>query len=402
MEKKVPKILILPSIAFIILYEYLYRIYDLNAHVSMALIFFIIFFFVHLSFFSHNKLKKDEGFFLLYSLVVFFVVFLIDGVNSFNWLYSTQRAFVSFYSLFVYYLFISRVFFRFDRFEYSYLVLCFSVLVFLMVAMDIAIVDQWTGSRFSGGVNPNYVAYYSLMMILLSLLALKFKPNRFFLLLVVFSSVAIIVLSGSRSALLVLAFTCVFYISKKVNRHLYSWSVLASFSAFSLMSFYLINSFLDMSLVERGLTLISRANTWSFLLDGNDWFFGHLGWRYSSVYLDNYGSYFHLATASSSHNFFVRALSEVGILGLLAVISLPAYLVWRAGKKSYQEMPFIYNFASAALPAFFIGQFFEDKYLSAVFSFNELFAVVVMAILLKENYSKGDKGISHKDVRAFF
>jgi len=148
----------------------------------------------------------------------------------------------------------------------------------------------------------------------------------------------------------------------------------------------------DMEKVEQRISgssgLDSRVQAWNRLWD----FFeaapvtGKAGWWNSTNLLPTTSSY---GVATSPHNLYIRLLSEVGIIGLIAVLSYPVILAITLLVGSFRSPLFslegnTYMFLFASIVSVFVGQIFEDRYLVGIMSISNGVVIFVLIAGLYE------------------
>jgi hypothetical protein len=200
------------------------------------------------------------------------------------------------------------------------------------------------GTRLSGGTNPNSAGFYAFIILMWITLVSTLRGERTFTdnATIVFALI-IILWSGSRSALfsaltflVPVGIVSVAYMSgsraKLLPRlTLVVLAVLAAGGAVALTAPTGVDeelermwtAYLTRLELAQDENVNTRLDTWNYLLTewgGAPWT-GRLGWYFTSKELNTYG----IGETLSSHSFYVRALAEVGLVGLAVAMLLPCY-----------------------------------------------------------------------------
>jgi hypothetical protein len=265
-----------------------------------------------------------------------------------------------------------------------------------------AVLPQWregiSGTRLSGGTNPNSVALYAYLILLWVYLTADLREHKgFFDGWTKVASWLVILWSGSRGALIaavvfISLHICVSLIFKR-GRSPMPWSYTSLLCAIILglvgvgimaaglsdRAWQFVQPAWDAHIDRMSLgedeNVLSRLETWSILQ--NEWrrnpILGSLGWYYTSRQLDAFG----FGETVSSHNFYLRTLAEVGLLGLMCALLLPVFaLIVGArlllfsfssfGRRS--ESNLVAASVGVATVSLFLREFGEDSYLTEFIS----------------------------------
>lgn len=247
---------------------------------------------------------------------------------------------------------------------------------------------NWNSTiRFSGGVNPNMMALIS-MFTLIWFLDLKIdkKLNKLSSLGIFFALISLF-WTLSRGRIIATLFLLMYLVLAKLmvvlNSKLqygFKKSKVLKFLLFMILGVlvtpillnFIISS--DQIIQRLSTSTNSRLFAWEFLMNGfkENVIFGTYGWWNANDIIKQYSV---AGMATSSHNFFLRVLSEVGILGLLAILLLPLGLILKAFYKVMFDRMIDKNqrnkliLYSGSIIAFFISQIVEDQYLQGVGDF---------------------------------
>jgi hypothetical protein len=109
--------------------------------------------------------------------------------------------------------------------------------------------------------------------------------------------------------------------------------------------------------------------------------FGSAGWWHSTEIISQYAPTY---AATSPHNLYVRLLAEVGIVGTVAILTLPVILFAKLsvrGVVDYFRHPTsskIKILCASMILAILAGQLFEDRYFTSVGGFGN--AVIIWVL----------------------
>lgn len=274
----------------------------------------------------------------------------------------------------------------------------------LIIIVGQLVLPEWKtgvgGVRLSGGTNPNLVSFFSFFVIFIShynslINARWFKIDKVNWLL----ANIILIWSMSRSGYLgygvfYMAYIGWFFIIKdvslllkgKITKRLLKRTLLMVLIIPIIGLFY--NRFKNTGFYhytvlrvtgESGIT--TRTNAWEILLSyyKQNPLLGGVGWWNASDVLPNV-----VGMASSPHSLYVRLLSEVGIIGTVAVLALPIFivlgLVIKSGLANDPKKEKMMVLTSSFLFGAFALQFFEDKFLTGIFGMGNNILIWVMAI----------------------
>ncbi|MBD2847557.1 O-antigen ligase family protein [Paenibacillus sp. IB182496] len=286
-------------------------------------------------------------------------------------------------------------------------------LLFILVVSLVGnlIIPHWNWDstwRMSGGIGPTMMALLSMFCFVWFM---DLRIDRLFIkysVVGVLLSVVILFWTMSRgriiSFLILIFYIAICYLIVMLNPKLkYTFnrkkSLFYSFSTcFFILSLLVVVYYLadNDQIISRLLTSIGeRERAWEILIEGfksNIWL-GSYGWWNANEVIKEY-SFYDFSIANSSHNHYLRVLSEVGLLGLLAICILPAALIILSLKKALfksnlektQRKKLILY--SGALFSFFVSQLVEDQYLNGIGNFQTgLFAwlTALTYYVLKKN-----------------
>ncbi len=272
------------------------------------------------------------------------------------------------------------------------------ILIFSVIGNLIIPSWDWDSTvRFSGGVNPNMMALICLFCFVWFLDIKIDKLYSSYSTLGIALSTAVLFWTLSRGRIvsfvflilyLFITFHFILAISKleyetKKRKLIVSTTLGIVLIIFMVLGIFFISN--NSSIMSRILTPISgRLNAWRVLVKGfkNNIFFGSFGWWNANDIIRQYAKTKDMAT--SAHNFYLRVLSEIGIIGLFAILVFPAGLVIKSLKKALfgkninhakRKKLLIY---SGAILAFFLSQIVEDQYLHGIGDFQTgLFAWIL-------------------------
>lgn len=256
------------------------------------------------------------------------------------------------------------------------------------------------GVRLTGGTNPNFVSFFALFIIFIShfnsLLEKKWsRLNKVNWLL----ATVILFWSMSRGSILGFVVFYLFYfgwyfvkgylemfLRGKLSKKLFKNSILLAI-VFGLGLFVLNiikeTDFYRFTILrftsDDGLS--TRGLAWEILLShfNQNPLFGGVGWWNATNVLPDLPG-----IAQSPHSLYVRLLSEVGIVGTVAVLLLPVTLICILVIKSYGEKEVrtekLMMLTSAILVGIFTTQITEDTFLVGIFSLSNLIIIFTIAL----------------------
>lgn len=364
----------------------------------LPIIFFggIIIILLAISIVNRSLLNITSNLALFYIYLLFLTgILLITSFFSNDPLFSTIRILFTTLSLgitfsvfyIIQYIYIQKVNWQLF-FEWS------SLLLLIILIIGQLYIPDWSfgigGIRFSGGTNPNTIAFFSLYILIQThinaLLSNKWTKLKRIVWLVSF---IVIIWTLSRTTILIvlliyILFSFMHFYRIIISKPLKNNSIFSSkgsliiriliLASIILVLFFNLNRFKYYELIKKRIfdieNISSRNITWDILLFSfkENPIVGKLGWWGGSRYL----STIHIdSIASSPHNLFIRLLSETGVLGTIAVLALPIALlvllfVKKAAINKYFGTP-IGSYLFYVILSIFIGQFFEDKYLVGIF-----------------------------------
>lgn len=286
------------------------------------------------------------------------------------------------------------------------------LIIMLIIFVGHFVNPEWRmgmgGVRLTGGTNPNTVSFFALFIIFIShfnsLLDKKWsklsKATWLFAVLILFWSM-------SRGTILgfVVFYTFYFgwyfvkgylevFLRGKISKRLFKNSILlAVVFGLALFALNLLKEteFYRFTILrftsDDGLS--TRGLAWEILLSyfNQNPLFGGIGWWSATDVLPNA-----LGIAQSPHSLYVRLLSEVGIVGTVAVLLLPITLICILIIKSYVEKNAwnekLMMLSSAILVGIFTTQITEDTFLVGLFSLSNLIIIftIALAVALLERH----------------
>lgn len=274
----------------------------------------------------------------------------------------------------------------------------FTVLMVVIIVGQMVVPD-WRmgigGVRITGGTNPNTVSFFALFIIFIShfngLTNKWTKLNKINWLL----AVVILLWSMSRGSILAFAaFYAVYFgwyfvkgglnfllkgrLSKKFVRNSFIVSVFAVIVYFIMILVRDTNFYRFTILRLTGSDGFStRTQTWDTLLAyfNQNPLFGGIGWWNATNVLHEGGS---------PHSLYVRLLSEVGVVGTVAALALPIFIVLGLIFKSYLEKNALYEkvkmLTASFLIAVFVTQITEDIFLVGYFELKNIIIIFSIAL----------------------
>ena len=263
----------------------------------------------------------------------------------------------------------------------------------ILLVAGVLMPDLWHGMagiglRYGGGINPNQLAFISVFGLFFSwFVKCRVGCWRYPTLALACISVIICVMTASRTGILAV----VLFLSALGSLRLLDY--IRGMYGLKLVKVGLhvliLSSILSIVLYTVGQTPIgdivytmaeyrsvnhstvqTRYGVWQALLEAwrSNVALGGLGYWYSQVYLDGFGM-----SIASSHSLYVRLLGEVGVIGLVLVVSLPVILmvglayIYVYGLRQQREMACL---MIAILVALFAMQVVEDRYFASMFALN--------------------------------
>lgn len=347
-----------------------------------------------------SSIKRKYILELIPNLNLFYIyIFLQSAILLFISYFSSNLLFTSFhatYSIFT----LGMIFTSFYFVQYFYiknikwqLFFEISSLIFLIyIILGQLFIQEWIwgdGLRLSGGVNPNRMAFLTLYFLfqthINALLINKWTRLKKVIWLL---SLIIIIWTFSRTVMLTVLTVYYIYLSyyiitkfrsvskKGINFRktiIFTLKILCYASVFGVLFKVIFNNDIYLNVVDRILNvenMYSRTDAWNVIMESfsNNPLFGTYGWWGSKNALISLS---HIP--DSSHNFFVRVLSEVGIIGLISIVIMPIIIMCLLLLNNtritfvFQNAIGIYLFA-IIISIFFVAQFFEDRYLTMEFA----------------------------------
>src|SRR5690625_3675666 len=412
-------VLILTSFFFIVIQTYFFKVLFFVLLFTIYFLWIIIILFAF-SMSNRNLLNKisNLNFFYVYlfflaSVLILTSFFSIEiHTTFFKVLFSVLSLGITFTVFYIIqYIYLEREHWH-RFFEIS------SLLFLVLIIIGQLTITNWNagvgGIRFSGGTNPNTIAYFVLYLLIQTHInALILKKWTKLQKLIWLLSFIVILWTFSRSTLLILFIIySLYYFYKlfiRVSKELKDGVNIQRKAAFifrfvgvSLIIYFIyINlfKFEKYTLIEQRLFNItnvsSRSIAWNVLLDyfNKNPVLGGIGWWESSYILasDNIET-----MANSPHNLFVRLLGETGILGLITILILPAiicmFLIFNNASIAKQFNSYIGFYLFSVIIAIFIAQLLEDKYLVGVFDISNNIIIWFMSFsLIVYHQSKNKK-----------
>lgn len=241
--------------------------------------------------------------------------------------------------------------------------------------------------RFSGGIGPNMMAFISLFSVLWFMdikIDSLFKPQS---VIGIFLSIITLLWTMSRGRIIGLIFLIIFLFLNNVaillnSRLNYKFSKSKAMVNIVVVFIITILSPVSIKWIMNSERILMRLTTsgdsrlfaWNILMEAfkDNIIFGSLGWWNANDTIRQY-SFANMAT--SAHNFYLRVLSEIGILGLIVAIAFPTFLVLKSLKVALMRKDISRNrrkkllLYSGGIVAFFITQIVEDQYLNGIGDF---------------------------------
>lgn len=322
-------------------------------------------------------------------------VMIVTNLFSVNIIYSLYSSLFSVFLLAMMFNVIGRILIKIDS-EPGYKKLISIQLLYILVFAILGniFISSWDWDstiRFSGGLNPNMMALLSLFCFIwfVDLKLDNIYPAHSIL--GICLSIVILFWTLSRGRIIAFIFL-IFYLVITIFFVLINPKLKYKFRKDKAMlngmlgillilvtSCFVYIALNNQNVSARLLTSISidlRKNAWKILEMGfkNNILFGSFGWWNANKILAQYSN-LSSNTASSSHNFYLRVLSEVGIIGLIALMIFPIGIFLKALKlslfnknidKKRRKKLLLY---SGAILAFFITQLVEDQYMQGIGDF---------------------------------
>lgn len=363
-------------------------------NIIISFLYIIMVFFVVFLTSTKNKFIREHAQKLLYIYSYTFIavfIFLIISLFSEYPYKSTMQSifavtsmsltFISFY--FVQYFFLYNHKWR-RFFEIS------SIIFLLSIFVGQLIFDDWkipNNIRLSGGVNPNVMGYLALYFLFQSHLN-SFIDNKWVIyqkLLWLLSFIAIF-LTFSRTTLLTLVCAYALYafqviiskIFKKQKIKIRSILNLLMQVILSVLGLFIVYKLISQTKIYTEIQLrfsnidnvSSRSDTWTFIMNSfkDHPLVGWKGWWGTKEFLELTESF-----ADSPHNLYIRLLSDVGLIGMFAILLLPI-IIFLILVFKYKEINIKFNnniakyLVAILVSIFFVEQIFEDRFLSGFFT----------------------------------
>lgn len=259
------------------------------------------------------------------------------------------------------------------------------------------------GLRLSGGINPNAAGGIALYGLIWASLAFHFSTHRSkFNGLLMLLAVICIALSFSRTAMLAAVVYLALVATLTFDKRFW-WGIAVALVILSglggILSYFVGQYQFEQYLIYAERRLIvdfgdanfsSRVVAWNVMYQAflESPVLGHFGWYGATRYLSDlaleYG-------AASPHNLHLRLLSEVGLIGYILLLLLPAFAIVCALIKSVSRQGYQYNgrmvsilyrkIAAALLAIFFIAELFEDRFMTSYINITTLFVFFLIALV---------------------
>ena len=290
----------------------------------------------------------------------------------------------------------------------AFLVRTLILLCIFLLAGQVAF-DSWAsgigGIRMSGGTNPNQVAFLGIFGVFAGHYEYLKNPslkNEAYTLMLLSAILVVWSLSRSNIGSLVALYMSYWglsflgYLSRLLTGRFRRRVLLATISIGLLTSIivYLVVSsgvFRDLQLLELAHRRVageggfnSREAAWDEILPyfyANP-LFGSAGWWHSTKIISQYAPTY---AATSPHNLYVRLLAEVGIVGTVAILTLPVILFAKLSVRGVADYtrhsPFskINILCASMILAILAGQLFEDRYFTGLGGFGNAVIIWVLA-----------------------
>lgn len=339
---------------------------------------------------------------------------VIDLISSQNFLFSSIRIIISFTILMMSIVFFIRsvLVVQSSKGKSDLLLLGLFVLLLGIVVGQFTIdewASHWGGIRLHGASNPNTVAQLGFLSVFWVHYT-SIKKNRWSKLGVItyILGLFVVVASLSRSAIILLVCMYVIYFGfvfmakfaiflkeRTIHRPLTNAVVALSVCLVLVFSTPSIIDFVDVAIQAEsiesrisGRTLDQRRIGWEYL-----WSYftsapltGQAGWWNASNIVEVTAAY---GGVTSPHSLYVRLLSEVGVLGSIAVMSLPITTIALMFKVVLVVSVRSNNFYTASLTisfmvGLFLRQIFEDSYLVGFGEMGSSIVILGIAVGLVE------------------
>ncbi|MCF3942622.1 O-antigen ligase family protein [Oceanobacillus alkalisoli] len=283
-----------------------------------------------------------------------------------------------------------------------------SFLFLLLIIIGQLTIPEWSfgvgGLRLSGGTNPNSIAFVVLFILLQTHLnALLNNSWKKFQIVVWITALIVLLWTFSRNVLLTFFIVYFIYISYFMIKKIFAgFNAKRLFKSLIQMMFVIFISFLTTIILKNSkyydLIIIRLFNTENletrsgasdimFQYFFQNPLFGGLGWWGSQQLLQSANID---AAAASSHNLYIRLISEVGVVGLVAILFLPVCIaILVLHKRFIIKFKFSNHIAVlsfAIIIAIFFGQFFEDRYLTGLFDVNNNIIIWFLSFALAVYY----------------
>ena len=353
------------------------------------------------------KINNKNTYFLLF---VFFITAIVTSIASYNALHSDDttvfKVLISYIFVIALLLFLnlgmSSAWFDVRGF-FIISLRAFLLVLTTILLLGVLIKTHTSGFmklRLNGGVNSNFLGFFALSIIFFSVVSMTFLGNRR----IIFQNIAfgfiVLMWSMSRASIAVLIIACMMFlithlyralllgvVSKTRLKRLLLFIVFILTLVILLVSIFYEDVFMILEYRLSAQNVSSRGDAWAVLYSYYEKspVFGYIGWYGSTVLLSG------LDGATSAHSLYFRLLSEVGIIGFTAVLSVPIFLILYSlimmfksfnNKKDFN----FYLVIFIGLIGVFLREFLENSYLK---SYMELttFLVIFSAIIMF-NYKK--------------
>ena len=379
-----------------------------NQFISLVHLVLAAFFILIYLVYSNNKVKLKNYYSVFVYIIILALLLSLSSLSSNVPYYSLSRSFLTliiFVFMFIVFSVLIEVADREIKWEqYKLFTLLLTLLIILVGQL---LLPEWQagfeGIRLSGGTNPNSAAYFGFFAVFVShyyaLNRAKWLTlNKICWLL----GLICIAWSLSRSVIIMLgclyafflfniyAFEIVSLIKGKLPLRLIRLSILLFALLIIIILAYLFIEYLPSYefIIQRLLSesgMRTRYSTWisvwPYFTDNP--FFGSAGWWNLTRILSDTAS---PGGVQSPHSLYVRLLTETGIIGTFWIILFPIVLFLKQYSRIISKIGsnnYIYMFLAAGIFSIFIGQFFEDRYLTGLGSIENgmIMWVLVLAFI---------------------
>lgn len=380
---------------------YLVRIRMINVPIPISLLTFIYIIGITLVILAkslHTGYLKVLGNLKLVYIYLLFLsgALLLTSFNSLDLLNSSINIILSVSSLFILFtvLYITQyMYIHKTKWRIIFEHIVFMFLLFIIIGQ--VLIDEWSwgivGLRLSGGTNPNTISFFSLYILFQTHINVLMENKWSKLQIIVcIMSILVIIWSFSRTSITILFFVYFIYLTRT---HFIAFIKQKSYKLRNLIKAlfcitvigiigYIIQSiiFKDniiLAIKERLFNvenIYSRSQTWKIMFDyfKKSPLIGGVGWWESKEVLSENTIH---KIASSSHNLYIRLLSETGIIGTIFILLLPITILFLLIKYNKNSKNPITTYLYAINFGFLIGQLFEDRYLVSLFNLSDIIII---------------------------